>query len=344
MLPGATKWPGVKGSFMKMITSLFSRIRYRKFFAPLAIVALLGGGGVLLSACTSLGAPTGLSAVPHNGSVTLSWVPPLSQGTGITGYLICWSTTPTPTCSAHSLTTTKVTVTVSTLVVGKTYAFEVRAETTNFRTGAWSKIITATHGAPDAPTNPTIRPGGDTVTVSWAAPATVGLAHVKGYQVCWAKQTTLTRVCESATQKAPSLLATSFLIRGLIPVQIYYVEVAAINHYGTGAFTTPKLMIPGSPPPPTIQSIVKQVSGGHVSVTVTWSEPSSSRASVTGYEIYFQPSSLPLTAIYLNHITVGPLHSATLAGLKIGQSYVLEIAARNAIGFGPASSPQSFRT
>jgi predicted phage tail protein len=112
---------------------------------------------------TAPGSPTGLTAVPGRGRVTLSWSPPASDGgAGISGYLIYKGTSPggvsaTPVNSLPAETTSYL---VTGLTSGTTYYFTVAAVNDAGRQGSDSYEASATpvSGSPSA--SPTPRAAG----------------------------------------------------------------------------------------------------------------------------------------------------------------------------------------
>ena len=132
---------------------------------------------------TTPDAPTGLTAVPGNGQVALTWTTPASDGgTAITGYRVSISPQGGPEKSTDIPVITNHTVTD--LTNGTTYNFTVSAVNA---AGLSAPSIAA--GAvpvttPDAPTGLAAVPGRQ-VTLTWAAPASDGGAAVTGYHIWW---------------------------------------------------------------------------------------------------------------------------------------------------------------
>ena len=83
-----------------------------------------------LPAITQPGPPTGLTATPGHGQVTLSWTMPASDGgAGISGYLIYAGTSPggEPATSVNGSPVSATSYTVTGLTTGTTYYFKVAA-------------------------------------------------------------------------------------------------------------------------------------------------------------------------------------------------------------------------
>ena len=171
-------------------------------------------------------APTGVTAVPGNGSAVVSWTAPANNGSAITGYVV------TPYMGsvaqpAQTFNSTATTQTVTGLTNGTTYTFTVAAKNAN-GTGPQSVASGAvTVGAPVAPTGVTAVPGNGSAVVSWTAPANNGSA-ITGYVV--------TPYVGSVAQPARTFnsTATTQTVTGLTNGTTYTFTVAAKNANGTG--------------------------------------------------------------------------------------------------------------
>ena len=135
---------------------------------------------------TGAGAPTDLAAEPGDGSVTLSWTAPASDGGNpVTGYSYqhkegtgdygAW----TATSEAAALTTEH---TVTGLTNGTVHTFRVRA-TTGAGSGAASVEASATPlSVPSAPAGLAASAGNAEVTLTWNPPPSDGGSAIASYQ------------------------------------------------------------------------------------------------------------------------------------------------------------------
>jgi Fibronectin type III domain len=125
-------------------------------------------------------APTGVTAAPGDGQVTVSWTAPADGGSPITGYTVT-SDPDTQVCT----TTTELSCVVTGLTNGTAYTFTVVATNTVGDSDASDPSDLVTPSAPTAPAAPTgvtAAEGDGKVTVSWTAPADGG-SSITGYTV-----------------------------------------------------------------------------------------------------------------------------------------------------------------
>ena len=191
------------------------------------------------------GAPTIIrNATPGNGSATISWTAPASNGgSSITGYTVTpynvyWAL---PSTTFDSTATTQ---TIAGLTNGTTYQFKVAAINA-VGTGPTSKVTNPVTPNPTAPGPPTIMlnaTGGDgTATVNWTAPTSDGGSLIVGYVVTpYIGYFSLTPVAFNTT-------ATTQVMSGLTNGVQYRFRVQAVNAIGTGSYS--KVTNPVTPTP-----------------------------------------------------------------------------------------------
>ena len=130
---------------------------------------------------TPVGAPdrpeslTAVNATPPDGTITLTWDAPASDGgAAISLYEYSWTR---PGIEASWTAASAQTTTVVTgLTTGLRHTFQVRAVNGGDHTGPASVAVEATPvTTPEMPENLTAAAGDGNVTLSWAAPATGGL-------------------------------------------------------------------------------------------------------------------------------------------------------------------------
>jgi uncharacterized delta-60 repeat protein len=256
--------------------------------------------------------PQSVSATSGNGSVTMSWAPPVSDGgSAVTGYTV------TATPGGQTCTTTgALSCTVTGLSNGTPYTFTVAASNAG-GAGPGASTTATPRTIPSAPRSVTVTPGDASMLVTWAAPVSDGGAPIHGHRV-------------TATPGGQTCLtgALSCTITGLTNGTEYTFRVIAANAAGTGpgatATGTPDV-VPGAPRDVT-------VTPGRKSFDVAWSAPTANGGTpITGYTATASPGGRSCT-------TTGAA-SCRIAGLDHGTSYTLTVAATNALGVGAASDP-----
>ncbi len=179
------------------------------------------------------GAPTIGAAVAGNGSATVSWTAPASNGgSAITGYVVTpyVGFTPQPSTTYPSTATTQI---VPGLTNGTQYRFRVQAINA-VGTGTFSTTTNAVVPAapPGAPTIGSAVAGNGQATVSWTAPASNGGSAITGYVV--------TPYVGLSPRPSVTFMstATTQIVPGLTNGTQYRFRVQAINAVGTSAYST----------------------------------------------------------------------------------------------------------
>jgi titin len=277
-------------------------------------------------------APTGLSASPDNGQVTLAWTAPaVTGGAPITGYHISWGSGQGSSMDIAAATRQ----TVPGLTNGTTYDFTVAA-VNGMGTGLPSQAVRAVPVAvPDAPTGLTASPADGRVTLAWAAPAVTGGAPVIGYDLYLG-----TTLDPSASAPIARVTGTVVTVVGLANGTRYYFRVAAVSRIGPGPASDEAPAVPVTAPgAPT--GLTATAADGRV--TLAWTAPADDGgARVSGYLLYEGTSSggesgplvggQPITAT-----------SYTVPSLTRGTAYYFTVVAVNSAGLSPASKEASVR-
>jgi len=182
--------------------------------------------------------PSGVTASPGNGSVTLNWTAP----PGATGYKVLRGTSPGMESSVPVGTTTRATSYTDTgLTNGTTYYYKVIA-TSAAGDGAPSSEVNATPQppAPAAPAGVSAKAGDGNVTVSWtASPGATSYKVLRG-----------TATHGESSTPLPAQSGTSYTDTGLTNGTTYYYEVIATNGGGDSPRSVEASATPQAPPPP----------------------------------------------------------------------------------------------
>ena len=268
-------------------------------------------------------APTAVSAVAGNGQVTLSWTAPADNGSAISAYVV----TPFVKAVAQTpvvLSSTATTGVVPGLVNGTAYTLTVAATNAN-GTGPASAATTAiTVGAPLAPTAVSAVAGNGQASLTWTAPTNNG-STINSYVITPFVGTT----------KLPAkifLAGTTQTFTGLTNGTTYTFTVTAANANGTGPASTPTAAITvGVPLAPTAVSVV----AGDGQASLTWTAPASNGSAISAYVITPFVSGVAQPPVVLG----SPATTGVVPGLVNGTAYTFTVAATNANGTGPASTP-----
>ena len=277
---------------------------------------------------TAPGAPTLSSATAGNATVALAWSAPASNGgSAVTGYKIYRGTT----SGGETLLTTLGNVTSWTdtgLSNGTTYYYKVSAVNAVGEGAASGELSAMPVTTPGAPTLMSAVPG-NSVTLTWSAPANTGGAAITGY-----------RVYRGTASGGETLLATvgnvtTYTDETTTYGTTYYFQVSAVTAAGEGARSNEMSATPMvAPSAPTLAS----ASGGNGSVALAWSAPSSNGGSaVTGYRVYRGTTSGGETLL----TTLGNVTSWTDSNAANGTTYYYKVSALNSVGEGVASNELS---
>jgi len=214
------------------------------------------------------GAPQGFTATPSNSQAYLAWTTPLADGgSAITGYQVSSDSGKTwveaMNASWHIFTN---------LTNGEPYIFFVRAVNTA-GSGAGATASATPRTVPGQPTNVTVSPGNESVTVDFAAPASNGGSAITVY--------TLTASPGDLTVNGAS---SPLIIGGLVNGAFYTFTVTATNVAGTGMPSIASDAVA----PRTVPGVPRSLKAtpGDGQIELSWAAPSYDGGSaVTGYEV-----------------------------------------------------------
>lgn len=264
-------------------------------------------------------APQNVVATGAGNSVTASWTAPASDGgTPVTGY----TATANPG-GATCATTGALSCVISGLTNGTPYTVTVTA-TNKSGTSAPSTAsapVTPVVTAPDPARAVTAKAGDRTATVSWTAPAYNGGQDITAYTV----------QSDDGATRCATTGATSCTISGLSNGVAYRFLVVATNATGDSQPSNPSIAVTPDaaatvPDAPTGLAIA----AGDGQATASWTAPASNGgSSITAYTVTASPGGATCS-------TAGT--SCLIRGLTNGTTYTFAVAARNALGYGAAST------
>jgi large repetitive protein len=297
--------------------------------------AVLLGAGVLgpvaaFAGGTTPGAPTIESAVPGDGSATVTFDAPGDDGgSAITVYTAsCSSTDGGDPGTAQTPDGTVAPLLVSGLTNGNTYTCIVTATNANGDgPGSDPSSSFVPYTVPDAPTIGTATGGDATASVTFTAPAFDGGSPITSYTAECASHHGATGSVDGA--------ASPIVVTGLTNGSTYTCSVTATNLAGSGdASADSNTFVPYTvPDAPTIGT----ATGGNAAASVTFTAPAFDGGSpITGYTATCLSSNGGATGS-----VEGGASPIVVTGLTNGSTYTCTVTAANLAGSGAASGPSN---
>ena len=295
------------------------------------------------------GAPTGLQAVAGDGSVTLSWTPPVDTGGATIDYYHCYFGDSAESLGQWgSVAGDVVSVTVSGLTNGHTYWFAVAASNSMGR-GALSDAVSATPtrplSAPSAPALSLDDVGNGWISVTWTAPTDDGGSAVTGYNVY---ACTTSGPCTIRRTSAPLAAdASSYTIDTLAPNgDTYYITVTAQNAVGesdpSNEVSAMPLLAPAAPTG--VSAATAPVGRRGLSATVTWTDDATA-AAIDNHTVYVYAYRAGTkhnpTGTYRllgSYVTSSDGTSYEVTGLSSGKTYAFTVSTHNPAGWSAGST------
>ena len=281
-------------------------------------------------------APTGLTAESGDRSVTLTWGAPADDGgSAIVRYQVryqeiggSYSAWTTVSGGAGATSTT-----VSGLVNGTSYEFQVRAVNGISPGQAATASATLAESAPGAPAGLTAAGGDESVALSWSAPGDGG-SQILRYEYRYAASGET--YGDWATVSGGGS-ARSVTITGLTNGTLYGFQVRAVNNIGEGE-ASQATATPGRAPSAPMGLTARVESE---TITVMWGMPADNGGSaITGYQARYRMNGGQWT----NWMMVeggANATSYTMTGLSNGIGHEVEVRAVNAIGPGASASVEA---
>ena len=269
-------------------------------------------------------APTGVSAVPGNASVTLSWTAS-SLATGYSVYAGTASGAEAPPVVLSVSGGSSTGGVVTGLANGTKYYFVVQATNSSGHSSNSNEASsTPVLPVPAAPTGLSASAGDTTATLSWTA-----VSGATGYNIYQA-------TC-AGCEAAPVALnvagggSTTTTITGLTDGTKYFYVIQAVNSTGHSASSNeatarPQIALPAAP--------TLSATAGDTTVTLNWNAV----AGATSYNIYQATCSGCEAAPVALNVAGGGSTTTTVNGLTAGTKYYFVIQGINSSGHSPSSN------
>jgi fibronectin type 3 domain-containing protein len=226
-------------------------------------------------------APQSLAATGGDGSVSLSWSAPASNGgAAVTGYDVYRGTSAGGESATPIATNITGTSFIDTgLTNGTTYYYTVTAgNAVGMSPQSNEASATPQPTVPSAPLSVVAGAGNASVTVSWSVPASNGGSAITGYDVYRGTSPG----GESATPIASNVTGTTFTDAGLTNGTTYYYKVAAVNAVGVSPQSNEASATPQAPS----AAFVRRVGSATASASkTTISVPVSAPGVVAGHTL-----------------------------------------------------------
>lgn len=281
-------------------------------------------------------APTGLSSVPSNSQLTVSFTPPaFDGGLAITNYE--YSINAGSTWMAISPADTTSPVAITGLTNGTTYTVYLRA-VNPLGSGASSIALstgTTPFTGPTAPTLLSSTPGNTQLAISFTAPSDNGGFAITNYE--YALSTNSGTSYGSWTALSPTDAISPVTIPGLTNGTAYWVKLRAITSAAIGTESDPattNTMPFTTPTAPTSLSST----AGNTQLAIAFTAPTSSGGPpITNYEYALSTNSGGSYASWVALSPADALTPVTITGLINGTAYYVKLRASTDFAKGAES-------
>ena len=277
-------------------------------------------------ALTPPDAPTAVSALAGNQSVTLSWTSPV-QRRELTQYEI--TVTSNGTTSQVSAGSGATSTVIESLTNGQQYSFAIRSVNRVGKSSASTSVSATPSTVPLPPATLNVVPSQNTMTATWTAPLEDGGSPLLNYEVVVHDAGDDPAVDQPVTTKTTSQLSSTITTSdGLVNASAYDVRVYARNGNGlsaTAAIATG--IVPGRPGAP--RGVT--ATGLPSSSSVAWLAPlSDGGASIQSYIIRAYEAGTT-TLVTSDVVDASTLTHSTLS-LVNGTAYDITVTASQSLG------------
>ena len=309
-------------------TEYFVRVR--------ATNAVDDGPWVTMSALAAAapGAPVSVATQPDDGSLTVTWEEPASDGgAAVTGYQVQWRT------GGPTFNETDLQVTVS----GTSHEITGLDNGTEYWVRVWATNVSGAGPAvtmndvprtlPGLPGTPVVHSSPGTLTVSWDEPDSDGGSTITGYRVQWKEPGEQ----YNETDRLVAVTDPRHQITGLTDGVEYTLSIAAVNAAGVGPPIEASTVLTAPPGMPRSPSVIVN----YASLYVSWTAPEAAGDTpITEYRVLWKAPGETFDASNCSFrrvsarvgdlfAVVGPLTNAT--------TYDIQVVAVNDAGPGAAA-------
>lgn len=293
--------------------------------------------------------PNSLRAKPTANSITVYWQPPRNKNILVTHYLLGWGVG-IPDTVSQMINASQRSFTIEKLTPGLEYVLSLRA---NNRMG------------PGQPIYETVKTMSDTADETSVLTPPVGLqstpASSTSIHLEWADKNHyandngrwyLIRLTPSIHSTSPkyryvNATGTDKLIEDLKPDMQYEFAVKVIkgkrnSTWSMSAINTTHEAIPSTAPRDL--TVVESPDDDPRKVNVHWQPPKQPNGQITGYVIFYTIDNTKEVQDWQVFVVTGDKLNAVLVDLVPNSIYHFKIQARNHKGYGPLSTPVSFKT
>ena len=225
-------------------------------------------------------APRDLVVTPGDSRLGLSWQPPGDTGGVTVEYVVQWRSGSQQYSSARSQTTGATTATVTGLANGTPHTVQVAAVNAAGAGGSTEATNVVPRTTPSAPLRLEATVGDGSLALRWQPPSSDGGDSVNNYIVQWR-----TDGEDYATTRQLDAAGTSAAITGLANGAAYWVQVAAVNAAGAGAWSAEATKTPAGVPDAPRE--VTAASGDR-SLDVAWEPPPDNGSEIERYVVQWK--------------------------------------------------------
>ncbi len=284
---------------------------------------------------------TDLTATKNGGRrIDLAWSKPAPNGEAITGYTLQRKT------GSGSFATVSTSISASAtsysdtgLSPVTTYTYSIWA-TNSEGDAPWSNTASATTdaAAPDKITTLSATASGNTVSLSWTAPANNGAA-INGYRLM-----ALTVDRPFGIVLLNFVATTTYSHTNLRYGTLHAYRVQARNSVGTGPYSDYAQVTTGTDVPAAITNLsaTRDATNGDTEIDLTWSTPAPRGSAMTGYTLQRKSGSGDFANVSTSIVATATSYSDT--GLTPGTTYTYRIRAVNSVGAAGWSNEESETT